>query len=218
MKFLYMHISLFDDPALFDKGMSLISEKRRAHIQKRINPIPARLSLGAGILLHIAMKEEGLLSHYDKIKYGEHGKPYLDSVPFHFSLSHSGQYAICAYDTVPLGADIQKKKEKLPAHLERILSEQEMKQLSTLEDSAKSDFFYKIWTRKESLSKYDGRGLKISLQDITANDSICSFENKMLHFLDLNILQPYYAISICSEKEIILEGIREITSNFLTKY
>ena len=53
MKLLYMNISLFNDEELFKKGMSLISANRKEKIHKLNNPVTARLSLGAGVLLHI---------------------------------------------------------------------------------------------------------------------------------------------------------------------
>ena len=218
MKLLYMNISVFEDENLFKKGMSLISVKRKKQIDKLNNPVSARLSLGAGVLLHIAMKEEGYLNFYDQIKYGAHGKPYLEDVPFYFNLSHSGEYVICAYDDKPMGADIQLKKNKIPSRLNKILSEQEMQQYSILTEKEQKEFFYKIWTRKESLIKCDGRGLRIPLYEISViEDAIC-FEGKIIYNKDLNILQPQYSISLSSEKEIIIEEIREITSNFLTKY
>ena len=86
MKLLYMNIFVFEDENIFKKGMSLISVNRKKQIDKLNNPVSARLSLGAGVLLQIAMKEEGHLNFYDQIKYGAHGKPYLEDVPFYFNL------------------------------------------------------------------------------------------------------------------------------------
>ncbi|MBQ5708780.1 MAG: hypothetical protein IIV62_02340, partial [Anaerotignum sp.] len=151
MKLLYMNISVFDDKNAFEKGMLLISENRKRQIDKINNPVTARLSLGAGVLLHIALKEEGNLNFYDQIKYGAHGKPYLEDVPFYFNLSHSGEYVICAYDDRPIGADIQLKKGTIPSRLNKIYSELEMKRYSILNEKEQKDFFYNIWTRKESL-------------------------------------------------------------------
>ena len=116
MKLLYMNISVFDDKNAFEKGMLLISENRKRQIDKINNPVTARLSLGAGVLLHIAMNEEGHIDLYEQIKYGVHGKPYLENVPFYFNISHSGEYVICAYDDKPVGADIQLMKNKIPSH------------------------------------------------------------------------------------------------------
>ena len=218
MKLLYMNISLFNDEELFEKGMSLISVNRKEKIDKLNNPVTARLSLGAGVLLHIAMKEEGYLDLYEQIKHGAHGKPYLEDVPFYFNLSHSGEFVICAYDNKPMGADIQLKKNKIPSRLNKIFSEQEMKRYSILNEKEQKDFFYNIWTRKESLIKCDGRGLRIPLNEISVTDDDICFDGKRIYSKDLNILQPQYSISLSSEKEILMEEIREITSNFLTNY
>ena len=218
MKLLYMNISLFNDEELFEKGMSLISVNRKEKIDKLNNPVTARLSLGAGVLLHIVMKEEGYVDLYEQIKYGAHGKPYLEDVPFYFNLSHSGEYVICAYDDKPVGADIQLKKDKIPSRLNKIFSEPEMKRYSILNEKEQKDFFYRIWTRKESLLKCDGRGLRIPLYEISVINNNIILEGKVIYSMDLDILQPQYSISLSSEKEIKMDEIREITSNFLTKY
>ena len=218
MKLLYMNISLFNDEELFEKWMSLISVNRKEKIDKLNNPVTARLSLGAGVLLHIVMKEEGYLDLYEQIKYGAYGKPYLEDVPFYFNLSHSGEYVICAYDDRPIGADIQLKKGTIPSRLNKIYSELEMKRYSILNKKEQKDFFYRIWTRKESLLKCDGRGLRIPLYEISVINNNIILEGKVIYSMDLDILQPQYSISLSSEKEILMEEIREITSNFLTNY
>ena len=44
------------------------------------------------------------------------GKPYFPARPeFHYSVSHSGEWAVCAVGAVPLGVDIQVERPVRPA-------------------------------------------------------------------------------------------------------
>jgi len=217
---LYMNVSILENPMLFEKCMSMISEDRKEKINQYKNPAPARLSLGAGTLLRLAMEKCHVSDQLTEIAYGKHGKPYLKGSDFHFSLSHSGEYVVCAYGDESLGADIQRIKDSIPNHTNKILSQAEKSYLDSLNGKDKNNAFYRIWTRKESLIKWDGRGLKISLPEIKTVmgnqlTDMVSFEGKNCYYLDLNFLMPLYTICICSENKIDWDDISEVTSEFL---
>ena len=54
---LYMDVSVFEDVLLYEKGKTLLSAERRMYMEKLKNPKAARLSLGAGVLLFFAARE-----------------------------------------------------------------------------------------------------------------------------------------------------------------
>ena len=116
IRILYMNVNMLKDADLYQKGMNMVSSERKEKINQMKNPVPARLSLGAGILLRIALEEKGYAHLIEDICYGKNGKPFLKDVDFHFNLSHSGAYAVCAYGDQPIGIDLQIIKEVfLPA-------------------------------------------------------------------------------------------------------
>ncbi len=216
----YIDVRLFENENLFEKCMSLISEKRWEYIRNLKNPVAARLSLGAGILERIVLEKNG----YDTkdIRYTVQGKPYLDA-DFHFNLSHSGNFVTFVHSDIPAGIDLQKIKKDIPKYTARILTEDEAALLQTLPDTDKREMFYRIWTRKESLIKWDGRGLRIPLQNISAanTNGLCDktlFEKKELYWKEEALLLPEYALCVCCEGELVINEIIEITAQFLTKY
>lgn len=220
---LYMNTDLLENKMLFDKGMSLISTDRRNQILTMKNPVSARLSMGAGILLRLALERYGFGEYLNDIKYGKFGKPYIENIDFHFSLSHSGNYVICAYSDVPIGADLQIIKTKMPVHTSKILSDEEKLFLETLNETDRTKLFFQLWAKKESLIKWDGRGLRLPLHHFSFihNNHICDslhFQGKQLYFKEITILMPAYAICICSEQKIEQKECTEITEKFLTKY
>ena len=223
IELLYMNVTMFENAELFDKCMALISSDRKEKIKKLTNPAPARLSLGAGILLRLAMEKCGCADHLNNIKYGKFGKPYFENLDFHFSLSHSGEYVICVYSDTPVGADLQRIKEKLPLHTNKILSCEEKEYLNDQNQSDPVNLFFQLWAKKESLIKWDGRGLRLPLHQLSfvSNNTVCNtilFQNKKLYFHDITILMPEYALCICSDNEIHLDHCIEITEKFLTNY
>lgn len=110
--------------------------------------------------------------------YGPHGKPYFkasvlkEEKPLFFSLSHSGDYVLCALSDEEVGADIQRipeadaKKvvredqiaERFFTEQERIWYQQEDAAASFLPEK-KRRRFYRIWAAKEAYMKWTGNGL-----------------------------------------------------------
>lgn len=206
---LYMHIHALEEEAAFTAGMHMVSSERREKVSSMKNPVSAKLSLAAGILLQLAMKRMG--AEGEEIRFGKHGKPIVNSTNVHFNLSHSGSYAVCVYGDLPLGVDIQKIKEQIPKHRARILSPEEEAYLSCSEEAEKR--FYSLWARKEAVGKWDGRGLRLPFQSLSfvengeISDEIL-FEGKKLYIHEVPL--DGYALCICSgkkENEIILEEI-----------
>ncbi len=125
-------------------------------IKKRKSRASINESCAALFLLAKTLKNE---FHEDistmKYKKDEYGRPYfLNREDISFSLSHSGEYAVCAVSTEGnVGVDIEKiptdtKYEKIK---ERFFSERER---SRAGESAKG--FATVWTRKEAYYKYKG--------------------------------------------------------------
>lgn len=84
------------------------------------------------------------------------GKPYFPADPqLYCSVSHSGEYWLCACSTAPVGLDIQRiqpTREGPLAH--RFFHPDEIAWLDTHPDG-----FFLIWTAKEACVKLTGRGI-----------------------------------------------------------
>lgn len=93
--------------------------------------------------------------------YGAKGKPYFQNVPLFFNLSHSEDYVVCVVSEHEVGVDIQKQK---PLNAERISNrffhEREKAFLAGFSDEEeRSEWFYRLWTRKEAYGKMTGEGV-----------------------------------------------------------
>ena len=118
----------------------------------------ARLT-GAGLLLRRALCEAGVPAQAQIFSENEWGKPYLPGGP-EFSLSHAGDFAVCAVDDAPVGADIEMARIG-EAVAERFFHPDEVSFLRALPVSGQADARLRLWTAKEAYTKYLGGGLYV---------------------------------------------------------
>ncbi len=210
---LYMHIHVLEDADAFLKGLQMVSPERREKVKNMQNPMAARLSLTAGILLQLSMDRMGIQEK--QLQYGKHGKPMLCGEGFHFNLSHSGEYAVCAYGNLPIGVDVQAIKDRIPKYTKKILSTEESRYLEQCSQPNRE--FFRLWTRKEAAAKWDSRGLQLPFEALSfvaegrVQDSLL-FEDKMLYFHEIAL--EGYCLCICQEKKEPKLCIEEIGRNF----
>lgn len=101
-----------------------------------------------------------------------HGKPYFELLDGHFSLSHSGEYAVCIYHPMnTVGIDIEFMRSKIFNIQHKFMKEGELDSLC--KDNTKQALFVS-WCAKEAVYKWQGeKGL--SMKD---NISILPFQFK----------------------------------------
>ena len=97
------------------------------------------------------------------IERNAHGKPYLPGHPqICFNISHSGEYAACAFASIPIGMDLQQHRRAAWERMaERYFSDEDQKRLAAAENA--ETLFFRIWTEEESYGKWRGTGLLGSL-------------------------------------------------------
>ena len=99
----------------------------------------------------------------DNDRTNAHGKPYLPGHPqICFNISHSGEYAACAFASIPIGMDLQQHRRAAWERMaERYFSAEDQKRLAAAENA--ETLFFRIWTEEESYGKWRGTGLSGSL-------------------------------------------------------
>ena len=163
----YIDISQFENEQLFREKLSLLSPYRQQKIAILKHDKDKNRSLGAGIALDHALETYGLKEKSVEYEFGEWGKPYLKYHPnIHFSLSHSGDYAICSIGDRAMGNDIELIK---PGHLkvaDRFFAQEELDWMRSKPDEEEiTQRMFRIWTMKESFLKATGKGISLPLRD-----------------------------------------------------
>ena len=94
------------------------------------------------------------------IAVGEWGKPYFPDSKWHFSISHTRNYAFCVLAEENVAVDAEELDRPVRMQLvEKVLSESEKVQFDAAED--KNRAFLTFWVLKEAEAKLSGRGLRL---------------------------------------------------------
>ncbi|NLG03129.1 MAG: 4'-phosphopantetheinyl transferase superfamily protein [Clostridia bacterium] len=141
------------------------------------------------------------------------GKPYLPDYPqYHFNLSHSGAYAVCAVDLLPVGVDIEVIRPISDQIARRFFTRKEYLDIHKCSESEEGrlDLFYQYWVLKESFMKTLGLGMQLpmdSFEILMQEDMISycqSITNGQYFGKIFNEIEGY-KIGVCSEHKDIKE-------------
>jgi 4'-phosphopantetheinyl transferase len=155
-----------------------------------------------------------------KVGINKNGKPFLKgNINIHFNISHSGSWIICGLDKFPIGVDIEMIKLIDFKIVKRFFSEFEYLEFIKKPDKDKLNYFYEMWTLKESYIKATSKGLRTPL-----NSFSISFEKNKIeiiikgekYFFKQYNIDKNYKMSICAMKEEFPENVQVI--NFFDIY
>lgn len=210
-------VTQFEDSALFQEKLSLLSSGRQHKIAQLKQEKDRNRSLGAGLALDHALRiyGHGLKERDMEYVFGEWGKPFLKDYPdIHFSLSHSGDYAVCSIGGRPLGSDIERIREGRLRVAERFFTTQELDFVYAGRNEEEiTQRMFRIWTMKESFLKVTGRGMTLPLKDFSVvveeNQKIRveqNFDNTVYQMKEYRDIPGYRIAVCCQEGEEIAEA------------
>ncbi|MDR3566293.1 MAG: 4'-phosphopantetheinyl transferase superfamily protein [Negativicutes bacterium] len=179
-------------------------------------------SLLAGLLLRqIIIDNVGTEPvHFE---FNPFGKPSLVGCSsFHFNLSHAGNWIVCAIDHQPIGVDVEKMEVVACASLARVaFSLEEQQLLQGKSGAVQLDYFYAVWTMKESYCKAVGQGLSMSPEKVTIRiddqgwGSIAPPEKTRWRLRQYPV-EPGYKLAVCASHEAFPEDVTLIDWRQLT--
>lgn len=132
------------------------------HMQQKTHPQLITASKSAWALLGKGLGMLGV-NPLPPVVFMENGKPYFEDSPLHFSISHSGNMAAVLISDDPCGVDIEQIRDDVSSRMtERCLHEDER---------LLGCNFFEIWTKKECISKLDGKGMPSRPREMNTTDS-----------------------------------------------
>lgn len=161
------------------------------------------------LLLCRLLEEEYGIGEQPAFIYGEHGKPSLSFAcgsavlcPVHFNLSHCRKAVACVVADCEVGIDVEclgRYGESLARH---VCNEEELALIAACKEGADVEFA-RLWTQKEAVAKFTGRGIDDGFKDILVKYSDVALSTEI--FPDGG-----YAVSVASEcaKTTLADDVR----------
>ncbi|MBN1650132.1 MAG: 4'-phosphopantetheinyl transferase superfamily protein [Bacteroidales bacterium] len=138
--------------------------------------------------------------------YNEHEKPFLKAYPkAHFNISHSGDFVLAAFSDCQVGIDIERNKGNRLKVAKRFFTKEELADLFAFTEEEKQiDYFYQLWTLKESYMKAIGKGISMSLNSFALKKYYTDFRLRyssedMGYQFTAYTLHPEYTCHLCSK-------------------
>jgi len=183
--------------------LGLISEENREKCRRfKFKEDALRTLYGELMIRHVLMQQLSLKNEEIKILKGEWGKPYIEGLPVYFNISHSGDYVVCAFSQQEVGIDIEQIQKVDLNIAKRYFTKFEHKDLLAQKEDQRLDYFFLLWTLKESYMKWSGRGMHMPLDSFSfkikdGDISLADAELKdRLFFKQLDI--KGYQASLCT--------------------
>lgn len=185
-----MAVDGVEPEAVCEDALQLVDPERRKQLDGRTGK-PAALSLAAGLLIQYAYMDHSQRSgtgneilfyskdaiectgalkaagHVEDVRKSADGRPYFpDHSEVFFSVSHSGDYAVCSVAEVPNGIDIQEHRRLSCDISGRYFAGEEDEYLKKFSGNVTKDFF-DLWCLHEAYMKYTGLGMKQGMKDLS---------------------------------------------------
>lgn len=209
--------------------LSQVSSTKRERLLRFYNWEDLQRGLLGDLLIRKALIEKINLNNSEiDFSANEYGKPYCEFLNnFHFNISHSGSWVVCAVDSNPIGIDVEKISQIDLDISKNYFSKKEHEDL--LRSNNPFEYFFTLWSLKESYIKFIGKGLSHPLDSFSmvfsSNSKInIEVDNMILentHFKQYNI-DNGYKMAVCSShpdipEQPVIYGINDLIDFFILK-
>lgn len=135
-----------------------------------------------------------------EIVFNCYGKPYLKKhKDLFFNISHCHELGVCIVDNHEVGIDAENIRPWRPRVAKRVFSDREMQLFKKAEN--KDEFFFRLWTLKESFVKAIGIGISYPMKScefLIYDDHIESYGCEEYSFYQV-ILNDKFICSVCKK-------------------
>ena len=137
-----------------------ISPYRKKHALRYVQEIDQKRSLGATLLVDYFLRQFHLCEALMDYGISAYGKPFFKQHPeLHFNISHSGKFAIVAFDVHPIGVDIERVTSFQEEFASYCMKPLEIASLKAAPVEQQDQLFTTCWCLKEAVLKAKGTGI-----------------------------------------------------------
>lgn len=199
----------------FDRIFPYLNSERKKYINSFLHVEDTLRSLAGEWLTRFVLTGKLHLNLFEiKIDYGKNGKPYFNSASgLHFNISHSEDWSVCAVSALPVGIDIEMKKNIDINFAKDYFTEIEFETMKSFTDKSEQlDYFYTIWTVKESYLKTLGSGFSIAPDsfeaDIKNSQILLTGDVERGYAFKLFDFDTCYRLCVCSLETQFIDNIK----------
>ncbi len=167
-----------------------LCEQKRSRVERLRFEDDKKRALAANLAARCAVSDFLKVDANEvKVTYDSYGKPVCDGC--YISLSHSGDLAVCAVSSSPVGVDI----EMLRSDINPNLSDKICKNLSELTFACDAERLVELWSIKEACFKALSPSCKtVSEVELTVENS--TFSCNGISHIETEILYEKYIFSL----------------------
>lgn len=192
----------------FDRLLKCVDSEKQDKVKRFIRYEDAQRALYADLLIRRIICEKLEIENHNIIfDKNSYGKPFLKNYQdFHFNLSHSKDWIVCAVGSNPVGIDVEVVKPMEMDIARRFFSAEEYAGIVSKDERERVSHFFELWTLKESYIKAWGKGLSIPLDSFTmrinGHTIEIETENEFNNcFFRQYHIDPGYKMAVCSVKD-----------------
>lgn len=170
----------------YDAAYFLMSEDRRKRCDAYSRESDKKLCVGADMLVRSVLSKKTGIDKRDICYYTtDKGKPYCLYENCFFSVSHSGNMIVAAFDDEgEIGIDIEKMQPFRSGVARHILADSEKTFVfevnspgnAIITDEHVIDRFFRVWTYKEAYVKMTGEGITDNICNVLYDERRCLCE------------------------------------------
>lgn len=198
--------------------LNRIGEEKKTRILRFLHPQSAYQSLLGELLVRAVICQNTSMNNSEiSFNVDRYGKPSLKNCPeFTFNISHSGHWVVLIWSRqqFALGIDVEQIKPMDLGIAERFFHTTEYLDLLSRQGAEQMEYFFQLWTLKESYIKAEGKGLSIPLDTFSfryrGNQIWYSPETRGYYFKTFRIDAGHF-VSACSNAENLPETIKIMT-------
>jgi 4'-phosphopantetheinyl transferase len=184
-----------------------VDEKKRQRVLTFRNKRDSYHTLFGDFLARYTIgKRLGSINTNVVFSYSLYGKPYAEGLGnVHFNIAHSGEYIVCAISNREVGIDIEQQIPGPFRDVADLFSIEEKQILYSQPLHLQQEFFYSLWTLKESYIKQTEEGLSRSLNSfsikLTGDNISLEIGEKTLSNLSFKQydVDVNYKMAVCAE-------------------
>ncbi|MEK5040039.1 4'-phosphopantetheinyl transferase family protein [Sporosarcina sp. FSL K6-3457] len=195
-----------------------VSEERRQKFTRFVKKDDAYRSLLGEVLIRSKLSVDIGLNHGEfHFSYNQYGKPSLcNNLKVSFNISHSGNWVAMLWSNNDhcLGIDVEKIVPIDFQFATTLFSPQENKLLASKSGDDQLDYFYQLWTLKESYTKALGKGLSFPLDSFSMvhSDKEKWFSPEAIGFQFKSFrIDRTHILSVCSNTDTLPDRIQYVS-------